>query len=65
MPKMKTLSAAKKRFKVTKNGKIKFTHVGRRHLLAGKATKRKRSMRKSAYSDASNVAQIRRLLPYA
>lgn len=65
MPKMKSHSGAKKRFKVTKNGKIKFSHVGKRHLLTAKTTKRKRAMRKAVYADVANVAQIKRLIPYA
>ena len=35
MPKIKTHSGAKKRFSVTKNGKFKRGHVGKRHLLNG------------------------------
>ena len=65
MPKLKSNSAAKKRFKLTKNGKIKYSHVGKRHLLTGKSTKRKRGMRKAGYADCANVAQVKRLLPYA
>ena len=40
MPKIKTHSGAKKRFKVTSTGKIKRGHVGRRHILTKKNTKR-------------------------
>ena len=65
MPKQKTHTGAKKRFKMTKNGKIKYSHVGKRHLLTGKTTKRKRGMRKAGYADCANVAQVKRLLPYA
>lgn len=35
MPKIKTKSAAKKRFKITGTGKIKFQHAGKRHNLGG------------------------------
>ena len=38
MPKIKTHSGAKKRFKVSKSGKIKRAHVGRRHILTKKNT---------------------------
>jgi large subunit ribosomal protein L35 len=45
MPKIKTKSAAKKRFKVTGTGKIKFQHAGKRHNLGGKSKKGKRQAR--------------------
>ena len=65
MPKLKSHSGAKKRFKVTKNGKIKRSHAGRRHILTKKSTKRKRTLRKAGFADSTNVAQIKRLIPYA
>lgn len=65
MPKIKTHSGAKKRFKVTKSGKIKMSHAGRRHILNKKSTKRKRAMRKAGFVDVSNKDQIMRLIPYA
>ncbi len=45
MPKIKTRNAVAKRFKITKNGKVKHTQEGRRHKLvkANKTTKRKES----------------------
>jgi large subunit ribosomal protein L35 len=45
MPKIKTKSAAKKRFKITGSGKIKFQHAGKRHNLGGKSRKGKRQAR--------------------
>ena len=59
MPKIKTHSGAKKRFSVTKNGKFKRGHVGH-----GKTTKLKRHLRKEGFADSTNVAQLKRLLPY-
>ena len=64
MPKITTHSGAKKRFKVTANGKIKRGHVGRRHILTKKNTKRLRHLRKEGFADVTNVAQVKRLLPY-
>ncbi len=64
MPKIKTHSGAKKRFKVTKNGKIIRAHANRRHILNKKTTKRKRGLRKAAITDKTNVAQVKRLIPY-
>ncbi len=45
MPKMKTKSAAKKRFKVTGTGKVKRATAYRSHILTSKTTKRKRKLR--------------------
>ena len=64
MPKMKTHSGAKKRFKITKNGKVKFNKKTRRHILTKKSTKRKRHLRAGGYADDTNVAAIKALLPY-
>lgn len=66
MPKLKTHTGAKKRFKVTKNGKIKRAHANKTHLLNGhgKDTKRKRGLRKSTYADKTNVSAIKLLIPY-
>ncbi|MGM9537504.1 MAG: 50S ribosomal protein L35 [Candidatus Onthomonas sp.] len=66
MPKMKTHSGAKKRFALTKNGKVKRAHAFKSHLLNGhgKTTKRKRGLRKGAYADATNAATIREMIPY-
>jgi len=62
--KIKTHSGAKKRFKLTKNGKVKYQQVNRRHRLTQKDTKRKRINRTGAYIDKSNEAQIKALIPY-
>lgn len=66
MPKIKTHSGAKKRFKLTKNGKVKRSHAYKSHLLNGhgKTPKRKRGLRKAAYADKTNLATIRKLIPY-
>lgn len=65
MPKIKTHTGAKKRFKLTKNGKVKMGHAFRSHILTKKTTKLKRGFRKSAYADKTNAAVIKRMLPYA
>jgi large subunit ribosomal protein L35 len=64
MPKMKTKSGAAKRFKLTKNGKVKFQRAFKRHLLERKASKRKRQARQAAYVHDANIPQIRQMLPY-
>ncbi len=63
MPKQKTHSGAKKRFKLTKNGKVKRAHAYKSHILNKKTTKRKRALRKGAYADKTNEKAIKLLLP--
>jgi len=65
MPKLKTHSGAKKRFKLTKNGKVLRGHANKSHILTKKTTKRKRGLRKQSLADKTNVMQVKRLLPYA
>ena len=63
--KVKTHSGAKKRFKVTGSGKVKYQKTNRRHRLTQKATKRKRINRASGVADQSNMGALKQLLPYA
>ncbi len=65
MPKIKTHSGAKKRFKLTKSGKVKRGHAYRSHILTKKTTKIKRGFRKNAYADKTNTAAVKNMLPYA
>ena len=58
MPKMKTKSGAKKRFKLTGTGKIKRKHAFKSHILTKKETKQKRNLTKSGLvhkADTKNV----------
>ena len=64
MPKIKTPRASAKRFKVTKNGKIKMKHAFKSHILTKKSTKRKRLLRKGAYACDANAKVIKKLIPY-
>lgn len=64
MPKIKTSKSAAKRFKVTGTGKLKRNKAYKRHILTKKSTKRKRNLRKSAITDATNVKNMKTLLPY-
>ena len=64
MPKLKTHTGAKKRFKVTASGKIKRRKAYKSHLLTGKSAKRTRGLRKSTLVSESDYANIKRLLPY-
>ncbi|MCB9425517.1 MAG: 50S ribosomal protein L35 [Flavobacteriales bacterium] len=65
MPKMKTKSSAKKRFKLTGTGKIKRKHAFKSHILTKKSKKRKLALTHSGLvheSDEANIKQQLRLL---
>lgn len=62
MPKMKTNSSAKKRFKRTGTGKIKRKKAFRSHILTKKSPKTKRQLRKDTLVDDADRKQIKRLL---
>lgn len=64
MPKLKTHSGSKKRFKISKNGKAMRSHAYMSHILTKKNSKRKRNLRKTAVADVTNQKQIKRLIPY-
>jgi large subunit ribosomal protein L35 len=65
MPKMKSNSGAKKRFKITGSGKIKRNRAYKRHILTKKSSTQKRGLRKAALVDKTQEHQIRAMLPYA
>ncbi|MDA8079716.1 MAG: 50S ribosomal protein L35 [Nitrospiraceae bacterium] len=65
MPKMKTHRGAAKRFTVTATGKIKRGKGYKSHLLTGKPAKRTRALRTTALVSDSDLAGIKRLLPYS
>jgi large subunit ribosomal protein L35 len=61
MPKMKTKSGAKKRFKLTGTGKIKRKHAFKNHILTKKETKRKRNLQKMTLvhkADEKNILEL-------
>ena len=62
MPKQKTRSAARKRFKVTGAGKLLRRHAMKSHKLEKKSAKRKRSFGKEHPVAKSNVRSVKRLL---
>ena len=62
MPKVKTNSSAKKRFKVTGPGKITHQKAFKRHILTKKSNKRKRNMRKMGQVSSANLDFVKRLL---
>lgn len=65
MAKLKTNKAAAKRYSLTATGKVKRTKSNRRHLLANKTTRQKKSGKiQDAYADKTCVAGIKKMLPY-
>ena len=64
MPKIKTHSGAKKRFKLTASGKVKRRHAYKNHILNKKTTKRKRNLRKGVIMDRTNEDAVKMLIPY-
>jgi large subunit ribosomal protein L35 len=65
MPKMKTKSGAKKRFRVRGSGSIKRSQAFKRHILTKRTTKNKRQLRGSTGVHSTNVDSVKAMLPYA
>ena len=64
MPKIKTNRAAAKRFKKTATGKLKRNKAYKSHILTKKSTKRKRNLIQATITDATNVKNMKKVLPY-
>ena len=64
MPKLKTHSGAKKRFNLTKTGKVKRAKAFKRHILNKKTRKTKRNLRRTAYVSQSYAGTMKKLIPY-
>ena len=62
MPKMKTKSSAKKRFKLTGTGKIKRKHAFKSHILTKKETKQKRNLTQTGLVHESDIKNIKQQL---
>ena len=65
MPKLKTHSGAKKRFKKTGTGKIKRGQTKVRHILTSKEPKQKRKLGRTVLVSDGDYAKIARMIPYA
>ncbi len=63
MPKLKTNSGAKKRFKITKSGKIKRSRASLRHILTNKTNSQKRRLGTSTLVAEVDVYKVKRLMP--
>ena len=65
MPKMKTKSSAKKRFKVTASGKIRGGQAGKRHGMIKRTKKQIRNQRGTAILSPGDAGLVRIHMPYA
>ncbi|WP_027996045.1 50S ribosomal protein L35 [Simplicispira psychrophila] len=63
MPKMKTKSSAKKRFRVRPGGTVKRGHAFKRHILTKKTTKNKRQLRGITSVHETNMGSMAQMLP--
>ncbi len=62
MPKLKTKSGAKKRFKITGTGKIKFKHAFKNHILTKKETKQKRRLSNMSLVHKADMNNVKAML---
>jgi large subunit ribosomal protein L35 len=62
MPKMKSKSAAKKRFTTTGTGKLKRKHAYHSHILTKKSNKRKRNLGYTCLVDKTDVKAVKLML---
>ncbi len=62
MPKMKSHSGAKKRFKISKSGNVKYSKPNRGHFLTEKSQSRKRSLRKPGFIKGKMAKTIKTLV---
>ena len=62
MPKVKTNSSAKKRFKITGSGKIKRKHAFKSHILTKKTTKQKRNLTKATLVSDADTPNVKHML---
>ncbi|WP_158799637.1 50S ribosomal protein L35 [Pedobacter sp. L105] len=62
MPKMKTNSSAKKRFRLTGTGKIARKNAYKSHILTKMSTKRKRNLGHTSMVSAADMGNVKRML---
>ena len=65
MPKLKTKSGAKKRFKVTGTGKVMSAHAGKRHGMIKRSNEQVRELRGTSVMSASETQRVKRWMPYS
>ena len=64
MPKLKTNKASKKRFRITKNGKVMAHKSLRRHMMTDRSPKKKRQLRRGLQVEKMHVSAIKMRMPY-
>ena len=64
MPKMKTKSSVKKRFRLTANGKVRRQHAGKRHGMIKRTTKQIREHRGTTIMAEADSKIVKRFMPY-
>jgi len=64
MPKLKTKSSVKRRFRTTAKGKVIMNPSGKRHGMRKRSQKMKRQARRTAYLSRSDAAIVRPFMPY-
>ena len=64
MPKMKTKSSVKKRFRLTASGKVRRQHAGKRHMMIKRTPKQIRNLRGTAIMDESDAKIVKKFMPY-
>jgi len=64
MPKMKTKSSAKKRFKLTATGKVKSTQAGKQHGMIKRSNKFIRQARGTTTLSAADARIVKKFMPY-
>ena len=64
MPKMKTKSGVKKRFKLTASGKVKMAQAGKQHGMIKRTNKQIRNQRGTTIMDPSNAKVVKKMMPY-
>ncbi len=65
MPKMKTKSSTKKRFRVTASGRIKAGQAGKRHMMIKRSNKFLRNARGTTLLCAADEKTVKKFMPYA
>lgn len=64
MPKMKTKSSAKKRFKITATGKVRSTQAGKQHGMIKRTNKQIRNQRGTTIMSEPDARAVKKMLPY-
>jgi len=64
MPKMKTKSSAKKRFKITASGKVRSSQAGKQHGMIKRTNKQIRNQRGTTIMSDPDARIIKKFMPY-